>query len=190
MLFMTGFVSGAVSAFFVGALADRYGRRAACLVFCILYSLSCATVLVNNLLLLFVGRALGGISATLLYSVFETWMVSEYHQRGLEKAGMDLSAMFGDMTTFSSIVAIIAGVVSQFLVAMTMTDQTPFMASIVCLVIATALITQSWVSVRVARRRAKLTFLAARELRQTFGRRLVRSSKGWVDNAVVRYVPS
>src|SRR5216117_848994 len=44
-LFSTGFISGAVSATFVGNLADRYGRRRACLSFCVIYSLSCLMTL-------------------------------------------------------------------------------------------------------------------------------------------------
>ncbi|RJE16827.1 Major facilitator superfamily, partial [Aspergillus sclerotialis] len=35
-LFATGFVSGGVSAIFVGSLADRFGRKRACLAYCVL----------------------------------------------------------------------------------------------------------------------------------------------------------
>lgn len=80
-LFTTGFVSAGLSACFVGSLADRYGRRMACLTFCVAYSISCLSVLGNDLTVLFVGRALGGLSTTLLYSAFECWMLAEYNVR-------------------------------------------------------------------------------------------------------------
>ncbi|KAF1808617.1 hypothetical protein P152DRAFT_485304 [Eremomyces bilateralis CBS 781.70] len=67
---MTGFFSGVFSSFFIGSLADRYGRKAACLGFCIAYSISCLTVLFNDIIILFLGRALAGIGAKLLYSIF------------------------------------------------------------------------------------------------------------------------
>lgn len=85
-LFTTGFVSAGICASFVGSLADQHGRRAACLTFCVAYSISCLSVLSNDLMILFAGRALGGLSTTLLYSVFETWMISEYHARELHES--------------------------------------------------------------------------------------------------------
>lgn len=145
-LFSTGFIAGAGSATFVGSMADRYGRKRACLAFCVIYSGSCLSVLSSNLFVLFLGRALGGISTTLLYSVFETWMVAEFHRRELEKKGAQLSSIFGTMTTLSSIVAIFAGVFSEWLVAVTNTKKAPFMASIACLVVAFPVISSYWVS--------------------------------------------
>ena len=144
-LFSTGFIAGAGSAAFVGSLADKYGRKAACLAFCVIYSASCLSVLSSNIFILFLGRALGGISTTLLYSVFETLMVAEFHRRDLEKAGAQLSSIFGMMTTLSSIVAIVAGVLSEWLVAVTGTRKTPFMASIACLAVAFPVISKYWV---------------------------------------------
>ena len=36
----------------------------------------------NNFPLLLAGRVLGGVSTSLLFSAFETWMVSEHRKRG------------------------------------------------------------------------------------------------------------
>lgn len=85
-LFTTGFVSAGICASFVGTLADQHGRKKACLTFCVAYLLSCLSVLSDDLLILFAGRALGGLSTTLLYSVFETWMLSEYSFRELHES--------------------------------------------------------------------------------------------------------
>ncbi len=37
--------------------------------------------------LLFAGRILGGVSTKLLFSVFESWMVTDFHARGLRYQG-------------------------------------------------------------------------------------------------------
>ncbi|KAL8714306.1 MAG: hypothetical protein Q9220_001637 [cf. Caloplaca sp. 1 TL-2023] len=110
-LFTTGFLAGAISAFFVGSLADRYGRRTACLVYCAITSLSCLSLVSNNISILFAGRALGGLGTTLMYTVFEAWMVTEYNQRAMARTSLKLSNIFGRMITLSSVVAVFAGLV-------------------------------------------------------------------------------
>ncbi|KAH0347879.1 major facilitator superfamily domain-containing protein, partial [Aureobasidium melanogenum] len=143
-LYASGFVAGALSASFVGQLADKYGRRNACLLYCIIYSIGCFTMLSDDLLILFAGRACGGISTTLLYSVFETWMIAEYHDQALDAYGLSLGSMFGKMTTLSSVVAIVSGVVGDLLVKSLDSKTSPFMASVVCLVLALIFISKRW----------------------------------------------
>lgn len=81
-----------------------------------------------------------------MYSVFESWMVTEYFAQGLDKSSLTLDSMFGVMTTLNSIVAIISGVVGESLVAATGTKVSPFMAAIVCLGLAFWLMMKYWVS--------------------------------------------
>lgn len=142
-LFTVGFVTAGITASFVGALADKHGRKAGCLTFCIVYGTSCLSVLSNDLIVLFVGRALGGLSTTLLYSVFETWMIAEYHKRDLS-GSLSLGSMFQLSMTLSSVVAIISGVAGEAIVDLTGTKASPFMASFVCLALAFVGIHQSW----------------------------------------------
>ncbi|KAI9818838.1 MAG: hypothetical protein M1827_007659 [Pycnora praestabilis] len=143
-LFTTGFLSGAISGYFVGSLADRYGRRTACLVFCVTYSIACFSTLYRSAPLLFLGRVFGGASTSLMYSAFESWMVTEFHKRELNRAGASLSGIFGTMTTMNSIVAIIAGVFSEWLVDVAGTKRAPFMASACLLVVAFYVISTYW----------------------------------------------
>ena len=144
-LFTCGFLTAAVSALFVGSLADRYGRRLACLVFCVTYAIGCLTKISNDIKVLFIGRLLGGLSTTLMFSAFESWMVTEFFGQGLDKSGITLDSIFGVMTTLNSIVAILSGVAGEGLVAVTGTKVSPFMAAIVCLCIAFVLIIKYWV---------------------------------------------
>jgi MFS family permease len=145
-LFTTGFLSGGISGYFVGQFADKYGRKGACLVFCVTYSIACFSTLMPNLFVLFFGRVFGGLSTSLMYSAFDSWMVTEYHKRHLDQAGTSLSSMFGTMTTVNSIVAILSGVFSEWLVQFTGTRKAPFMASAALLAIAFWVIWVFWVS--------------------------------------------
>lgn len=144
-LFTTGFLSGAASGSFVGSAADRRGRRAACLSFCATYSLSCLATMVPSLPVLFLGRVLGGLSTSLLFSVFDSWMVTDFRKRELARKGGDLSRTFGTMSMLNSVVAIASGVVSEWLVSLTGTRKAPFAASIVLLGVAFWLIAVHWV---------------------------------------------
>ncbi|KAK7709824.1 hypothetical protein SLS64_006066 [Diaporthe eres] len=75
-LYATAYTSAAVSALGVGFLADRYGRRKACLAQCLIHSCACLTVVFGGdcLPVLFLGRVLAGTGLTLLWTVFESWM--------------------------------------------------------------------------------------------------------------------
>lgn len=143
-LFTTGFLSGAVSAYATGTLADRHGRRLACLVFCAAYALSCALTMVPSLPLLFAARVLGGVSTSLLFSVFESWMVTDFHARGLGAKGGDLSRTFGVMSTLNSAVAIASGVFSEWVVGVSGTRKAPFAAAVALLAVAFWVIITRW----------------------------------------------
>lgn len=143
-LFTAGFVCAAATATFVGSLADKHGRRAGCLIFCLVYSFSCLSVLSDNLPILFVGRALGGMSTTLLYSVFETWMISEYHSRNISDA-LPLGDMFSLSVTLSCIVAIASGILGESVVAATGSKKAPFLLAVVFLAFAAAGMLKFWV---------------------------------------------
>lgn len=56
------------------------GRKTMSIMFGILYSLSCITKLWNDFYVLLIGRLLSGIATSLLFSVFEAWMVFEHNK--------------------------------------------------------------------------------------------------------------
>ncbi|KAH8678024.1 major facilitator superfamily domain-containing protein [Xylariales sp. PMI_506] len=143
-LYAAGFVSGGISASFAGGFADKFGRKRACLLYCGLYILTCLTMLTDNLIILFLGRLCGGVCTTLLFSVFETWLISDYHDRGLDASKLDLSSVFGNMTTLSCIVAIASGVFGDILVQISGTRTWPFMAAAFCCVGAAYLMATTW----------------------------------------------
>ena len=78
MLFLAGFGSSSTFGTFTGPLADKFGRKKMTLVFCILYGISCAIKFTANFWMLLCGRVVGGISTSLLFSVFESWYVNQH----------------------------------------------------------------------------------------------------------------
>lgn len=83
-----------------------------------------------------------------MFSAFESWMVTEYHKRNIQKAGMSLNSLFGVMSTLNSVMAILSGVFSEWLVQITDDRKMPFMASAALLGISAYIIAVYWVSTR------------------------------------------
>jgi len=83
-LFIAGFGSSMVFGTFVGAAADRTGRKKAALTYVLAYSLGCFTKHSASFSVLLVGRLLCGVATSLLYSAFESWLVAEHFRRGYD----------------------------------------------------------------------------------------------------------
>jgi hypothetical protein len=56
----------------------RSGRKNASLLYCLTYGASCVTKHWNSYRVLMLGRVLGGIATSLLFTAFESWLVSEH----------------------------------------------------------------------------------------------------------------
>lgn len=56
------------------------GRKRACVTYCITYILSCITKHSPHYKVLMLGRVLGGIATSLLFSAFESWLVAEHNK--------------------------------------------------------------------------------------------------------------
>jgi len=106
-LFVGGFGASAVVGTVVGSFADKCGRRKFALLYCLIYFGHCATKHWNFFGVLMFGRILGGISTSLLFSVFDSWLVSESQREGF--SGEQLGNTFGLAYFGSSVAAIAAG---------------------------------------------------------------------------------
>lgn len=115
VLFVVGFGASMVFGTFVGSLADSLGRKKTCVVYCVLYIFSCLTKHFTNYYVLMVGRLTGGISTSILFSCFESWMVYEHVERHGFSPGL-LDYMFSMMYFAMYAVAIACGIVAQFVV--------------------------------------------------------------------------
>ncbi|EKM48068.1 uncharacterized protein PHACADRAFT_132609 [Phanerochaete carnosa HHB-10118-sp] len=135
-------MTAGITAPLVGAWADTYGRKRLCQMFCVTYALACLCIQVPSLPILLFGRVLGGASTSILYSAFESWLISSSNNLSLPQS--DLSAILGRATLLNGFVATAAGVSSNKLVGWSGSFASPFVASGVLLVLAYVAIQGSW----------------------------------------------
>jgi len=152
-LFVAGFGASMLLGTFVGSLADAQGRKKFSLLYAFFYIVSCLTKHVGNYWVLMFGRLTGGIATSLLFSVFESWVVKENSKKGFDQTC--LNVVFSLSIFLNSVSAILAGTVAQFAsdtVAWTQLSGSvyyggftgPFDLAIVVLVVAGGLIWTSW----------------------------------------------
>ncbi|GJP56872.1 hypothetical protein CLOM_g15918 [Closterium sp. NIES-68] len=143
-LFIAGFGSSMIFGTIVGSLADKHGRRNASIIYCITYILSCFTKHSPQYGVLMVGRVLGGIATSLLFSAFESWLVAEHFKRGYEAQW--LSVTFSKAIFLGNgLVAIVAGLIANTLVTdLSLGPVAPFDAAAVLLAIGMAVIMYTW----------------------------------------------
>lgn len=111
-LFVCGFASSMIVGTFVGGLADTMGRKSMCIMYSVCYIIACFTKMVPNYWVLMLGRFLSGISTSLLFSVFESWMVCEHFKQGFD--GSLLNDTFALATFGNGLVAVCAGLIANF----------------------------------------------------------------------------
>lgn len=113
-LFVAGFAASFLFGTFVGSFADSFGRKRSALLYCFLYIVSCLTKHVNQYWFLMFGRLTGGIATSLLFSVFESWLVCEHTSRSYPQSLLGFTFTF--MWALNYIVAVAAGVTAEFFV--------------------------------------------------------------------------
>jgi len=111
VLFVCGFGASGLGGAFIGQYADKYGRKQAALWYCFLVIGSCLTKHFNNYEMLMIGRILGGLATSLLFSIFDSWMVSEHLRNKFPE--QQLGVTFGHQQFLSSCMAVTAGLVAQ-----------------------------------------------------------------------------
>ena len=142
-LFIYGFGSSLVVGTFVGSLADTYGRKRNVQAFCIIYMLSCLTKHSSDYYILVFGRILGGCATSILFSAFESWMISEHKTSAFPPEW--LGQTFSYQTFLNGIIAIIAGIFASMAVSFTGDNLVvPFDLSFVVLLLLLLVVTTTW----------------------------------------------
>lgn len=103
-LFLVAYISSMISSPFVGAVADKFGRKRSCLSYGVVSTLSCLCILSQSIRILYVGRIFSGIGSSILHSSFESWMVKQHHSLGHPRE--DLKWTFGLLNAGNGIVAV------------------------------------------------------------------------------------
>jgi MFS family permease len=80
----------------------------------VLYGISCLiTAHGGSFFYLIFGRVFGGIATAILFSVFESWLVSAGQKASLTSRGLDL--IFTQQTMTNSLIAVFSGFLAQFI---------------------------------------------------------------------------
>ena len=142
ILFIVGFGSSMLFGTFAGSMADRYGRRLSCLLYCALYIISCLTKHSPDFNWLLFGRLTGGIATSILFSSFEAWLVGE-HNKHFYPAEW-LNQTFALATLGNGVMAILAGQLGAVVRDYFDSLVAPFDLAIIFLTIAAAVIVFTW----------------------------------------------
>ncbi|KAL3941629.1 MAG: hypothetical protein SGBAC_004043 [Bacillariaceae sp.] len=110
-LFVAGFGSSMIFGSFVGGMADWGGRKNFVIIFAAVYAASCITKHFKDYGILMIGRLLGGVATSLLFSVFEAWLIRAHADADLPKACLTKSFSWAAFS--NSITAIAAGLVAN-----------------------------------------------------------------------------
>ena len=112
-LYATGFVAGMLSSPFTGPLVDKFGRKSAAIAYCIL------EIIINRLEQykwingLIISRVVGGVTANLLSTVFESWLVTEHRRHDFPEESLEI--ILRDSVIISNLSAIGSGILAHFL---------------------------------------------------------------------------
>ncbi|KAJ8897610.1 hypothetical protein PR048_002959 [Dryococelus australis] len=144
VLYVVGFASSVTFGTLVGALADLFGRKKMCITYSILYSVCCLTKVTSNYQVLLLGRVLGGISTSILFSTFEAWYVHQH----VEKYSYNIAwtnQTFSKATFYNGLLAILAGIVSNLMAEwLDLGPLAPFIFAVPCLILAGIVTSLTW----------------------------------------------
>ena len=126
-LYSLGFVSGAFTSPFIGAFVDKFGRKNAAILYCVLEIIINYMEQYPILVGLVLSRVIGGITTNLLCSCFETWLITEHRQRGF--AEDKLEVILRDSGIVSNSAAILSGFMAHIL-ASTLGPVGPFQGAV------------------------------------------------------------
>lgn len=110
-LFLTGFLSGAMFAPFLGSAVDKFGRKKSCCIYCILEIIINTLEHSTNFKVLILGRIMGGVSTNLLFSAFESWMTTEHRKQNFPDEW--LPDIYSVASVGNGVTAVLAGIIAQ-----------------------------------------------------------------------------
>ena len=140
-LYSLGFLSGAITSPFIGPLVDKVGRRNSAVAYCALEIAINLLEQYDNLMGLIFSRVVGGITTNLLFTVFESWLVTEHRKRGFPED--KLETILRDSVVASNLSAIASGCIAHYC-ALLYGPTGPFSGAVTCTFVALILVATRW----------------------------------------------
>ena len=141
VLYAIGFLSGAFTSIFMGAIVDRIGRKKAVMMYCIFEIVINYMEQFPILACLIASRAIGGITTNLLFTVFEAWLVTEHKKRQFADAKLEI--ILRDSSIASNLAAILSGCIAHRLASL-MGPVGPFIGAMAFTFIALLIVALVW----------------------------------------------
>ena len=140
-LYSLGFLSGALTSPFIGPLVDKAGRRNSAVAYCALEIAINLLEQYDALAGLIFSRIVGGITTNLLFTVFESWLVTEHRKRGFSED--KLETILRDSVVASNLSAIASGCIAHYC-ALLYGPTGPFSGAVACTAVALILVATRW----------------------------------------------
>ncbi|XP_028928653.1 molybdate-anion transporter [Ornithorhynchus anatinus] len=144
ILYVCGLASAVLFGLVSGPLADRLGRRRACVLSSLTAAACCLTKLSRDYFVLLLGRALGGLASALLGSAFEAWYVHEHLERHDFPPDW-VPATFARAAFWNHVLAVGAGLAAEAAAGgLGLGPAAPFVAAVPLLALAGGLALRDW----------------------------------------------
>ena len=112
-LYSLGFLTGALTSPVIGPVVDYIGRRKSAMIYCILEMMINTLELFDSLPGLILSRMIGGVTTNLLFSVFESWLITEHKRRQFSEEKLEI--VLRDSVVSSNMSAIVSGMLAHML---------------------------------------------------------------------------
>ncbi|XP_069132011.1 molybdate-anion transporter-like [Argopecten irradians] len=143
-LYAVGFASTIILGTWTPIAADQFGRKKLCLLFTVLYSVSCLMKLSTGYGILLIGRIIGGIATSVLFSAFEAWYIHE-HLETHDFPKEWISVTFAKASTWNGVLAVLAGVSSNLVSeGLGLGPVAPYMLAIPFLIFSGIMVSAHW----------------------------------------------
>jgi len=116
-VYVLGYVVSATIGTSIASVGDAVGHRGLVVAYGTLYAASCVLLRSSSWSAILMSRVLGGVAYSLLFSSFESWVITEADEAKIERRR--LASLFSVATFFNAASAVAAGLVGNFVVELT-----------------------------------------------------------------------
>lgn len=144
VLYVFGFAASVIFGTWTPIAADNFGRKKLCLFFTVVYSISCFLKLSRSYGVLIIGRILGGLATSVLFSAFEAWYIHE-HLETHDFPKEWISVTFAKASFWNGLLAVIAGISTNVLSEwFGLGPVAPYMFAVPFLILAGIIVYTQW----------------------------------------------
>lgn len=144
VLYVFGFASSVIFGAWTPIAADQFGRKKLCLFFTVAYSLSCLLKLSTSYGILLIGRLVGGLATSVLFTAFEAWYIHEHLEtHDFPKEWIPIT--FQRASMWNGILAVMAGITTNIISEwMALGPVAPYMMAVPFLIFVGVIISTHW----------------------------------------------